>query len=256
MKTTDIKETIKEKTYSLEHENGDSLEIRKILNNLYEFDHFKIDEANRSLLDIAGKKLYNYCKTNSIILSTDDRDYDIPIVRFLENNGFKIKYSKILFKKNLEEHKFLYKDIFDYKSIDEMGLEKFLKVFKEATEDDPERDASCEDYFNGLVEMAGEKYEPKNWKAVVLDGKYIGIILPQIFPGYEDLGGIFSIDLIPEERNKGYGRIMFSKCLEILKELGIKKYIGSTNVLNKPMRRVFEIGSCKEWFKRNFYEAK
>jgi GNAT superfamily N-acetyltransferase len=256
MKTSDIKETIKEMSYLLEYENDDSLEIRKILNNLYEFDYFKIDEAKQSILNIAGKKLYNYCKTKSIVLSTDNRDYDIPIVQFLENNGFKIKYSKILYVKNLGEHKFLYKDIFEYESIDEMGLEKFLKVFKQVVEDDPERDVDPEIYFNDLVEMAKEKYEPNNWKTVIEDGRYIGIIMPQIFPGQFDEGGIYNIGLIPDLRNKGFGRIMFSKCLDILKELGVKKYIGSTNVLNLPMIRVFELSGCNEWFQRNIYEAK
>ena len=109
-----IKETITERSYSLEYENGDSLEIRKLQRTLYEFDHFKIDEANHGFKEIAGRKLHKYCKSNSIVISTDDRDYDRQIVQLLENSGFKVKYSKMLFEKNLEEHKFLYEDMFEY----------------------------------------------------------------------------------------------------------------------------------------------
>jgi len=255
MNASSIKETITERSYSLESENGDSLEIRRIQRNLYEFCRFKIDEANQSFKAVAGRRLFNYCKSNSIVLSTDDMEYDRPIVRLLENCGFKITYSKMLFEKNLKEHEFLFKDIFEYESIAETGLKQFLEVFKEVVNDDPERDVAYEVYFSDLVEYAEEKYEPKNWKTVMLERRYIGVMLPQIFPDKEEWGGVFYIGLIPEARNKGYGRIMLSKCMEILKGQGIKRYIGSTNTNNEPMLRVFESTGCKEMFKRFIYST-
>jgi RimJ/RimL family protein N-acetyltransferase len=186
---------------------------------------------------------------------TDDADYDRPKIRLLEKNGFEVYYSKILYTKNLDEHEFLYKDIFRYRSLEETGTEEFLEMYKHVLTNDPEGRIDYRFHFNDIVDYAGAGYNPKKWFLVMLNGKPIGLILPQKFETEESLAGIFHIGLVPEERSKGYGKILFSKCLQLLKDDGIKKYIGSTNVNNIAMRKVFESAGCKEWFKRFFYRA-
>ena len=257
MNTSSTKETVKEKSYSLESENGDSLEIRRIQRNLYEFCKFKIDEANQSFRSVAGGKLFNYCKSNSIVLSTDDQDYDRPIIKLLEQSNFQLKYTRVLYGKRLQGHQLLYEDIFGYKSVKEIGLDEFLKVFENVLEDS-DKLLGHGVYFNALVELVeheGGKYDPNQWKLVMLNGQAIGAILPQVYSGKDDWGGIMHIGLVAEARNKSYGRILHSKCLELLKDQRTKRYIGSTDINNKAMIRVFKISGCKEMFKRFIYEA-
>lgn len=256
MKISDLKETITENSYVIESENGNSLEIKKVMRGVFTFNHFNISNELKPVYNkLFGEKLFNYCKLNSIMIGTDNTEYNKPKIEMLEESGFKIKYSKILFEKNLEEHKSLTDDIFEYKSIEEIGLEKFLGVFKEVVDDDPEREVAHEVFFYDMIELAEEKYEPKNWKGVMLDKRYIGIISPQLYSGEEKLGTVFYLGLIPNARNKGYGKIIHSKCLDLLKVQGAEKYIGSTNINNKPMCTVFESNGCKEKFKRLVYQA-
>jgi len=87
----------------------------------------------------------------------------------------------------------------------------------------------------------------------MLGNKYIGVILPVLYSDNEKEGTVFHIGLLPEERNKDYGRILHAKSLDILKEMGAVEYIGSTNTNNKPMMRLFELNGCKAAYKQFFY---
>ena len=108
------------------------------------------------------------------------------------------------------------------------------------------------DFYN-TVKYAGEKYNPENWYVASINRKTIGLIMPQIFAGATDEGSLFYIGVLPGERNKGYGKILFSSGLEILKERGAKRYIGSTNTGNEPMLKLFEGSNCKNILLRDFY---
>lgn len=255
MNDSDIKENISEEFYSIENQSGNLLRIRRIETHLYDFHNFKVAENDLSgQRAAAGNKLNKYCKMNSIVISTDDMDYDIPIIRFLKEYGFKIYYTKMLYTKNLEEHQSLYENIFEYKSLEETGRNEFLKIFKDVREEF-DKLIEPEILLDDLIRLAGEKYNPKNYKIALLNGKEIGVIMPQIFPDKPEWGGVFHIGIVPDERNKSYGRIIHSKALDILREQGAVKYLGSTNINNKPMIRLFELNDCKEWFKRFFYAA-
>jgi RimJ/RimL family protein N-acetyltransferase len=252
MPLKEIIQIITKKSFLQKAGTGNFVQLVRLSSDTFEFGEFKLDDE---LYPAFGRNLYDFCRTNSYVVMTDDRDYDRPKIKLLAENGFKIYYSKMIYTKNLDEHEFLYKDIFQYRTLEETGKEDFLKIFKNVLYDDPEANEDYRIQFKDMIEHAGTKYNPKKWFLVMLNGKPIGVILPQRFESKESIGGIFHIGLIPEERNKGYGKILFSKCLQLLKEDGIKKYIGSTNINNISMRKVFESGSCQEWFKRNFYKA-
>ena len=254
MDELNINEVISDKLYTIEYNQSNIIQIRQIQGEFYEFQKFKvIDNEQSGFRKIAGNKLKTYCKANSIILSTDVRDYDNPIISFLEHTGFLVKFVKILYQKNLNEHEIKYKDLFSYHPISEIGLTDFLNIFEKTKESKEEAPGETETTFNELLEYAGDKYDPSNWKAVKLGDKYMGVILPVLYADKEKWGTVFHIGLLPEERNKGYGRILHAKSLDMLKKQGVLKYIGSTNIYNKPMIRVFELNGCKEWFKRKFY---
>jgi GNAT superfamily N-acetyltransferase len=240
------------KSYRLKDIKGNTVELVRIGLDLYEFGEFKLcDELYLPF----GKKLYEYFKANSYVIMTDDLDYDRPKIQLLEKNGFVIYYTKMIYNKNLDEHEFKFNDIFEYRSLEQSGIDEFLETYKLVQSDDPEGEIDPRTDVNELVEYAGKEYHPRNWFIVMLNEKPIGIIMPQKFAAEKSLAGLMHIGLIPQERNKGYGKILFSKSLQILKEIGIEKYMGSTNINNIPMRKVFESSGCKEWFKRFFYRA-
>jgi len=253
MNPCDIDEIISGKTYLLKDINGNIVELVRLSTYTFEFGEFKLQSE---LYPAFGKKLHNYFKINSSIIQTDDRDYDRPKIKLLAENGFEVYYSKIIYTKDLDEHEFLFEDNFEYRSLKETGIEEFLQTYKLVLSEDPEGNVDPKTDFNDLVEYAGAGFDPGKWLLVMLNGKAIGVIMPQKYESKESIGGDMHIGIIPEERNMGYGKILFSKSLQLLKDDGIKKYIGSTNVNNIPMRKVFEFSGCKEWFKRFFYRAK
>ena len=249
-----LEEIIGSKHYSISSGQENILQLRKLEIRLYDFLAFKINEnVPEETRKSAGNLLYEYCKENSIVISTDNMDYDIPIVSFLEESGFNIKYIKIIYEKDLRQHQYQYEDIFGYISLEETGLKHFMRVFEKTADVGIEKDVSPYEYFNVIIDYAGDKYNPANYQVVIHNGKEIGVIMPQVYPDNNKEGTIIHMGVVPEERNKGYGKIMHSKSLEILKNQGVEKYIGSTNANNKSMIRLFEINGCSEWFKRKFY---
>ena len=70
--------------------------------------------------------------------------------------------------------------------------------------------------------------------------------MPYIHPENPYIGSLLNFGVKPEFRGKGYGSIIHSKGLELLKEMGAKKYIGSTKPTNYAMLRVFEINGCRK----------
>ncbi|WP_277584029.1 GNAT family N-acetyltransferase [Psychrobacillus antarcticus] len=76
------------------------------------------------------------------------------------------------------------------------------------------------------------------------EGMNYGISIPHIEQGTTDEGRMFYFGVVPEQRGKGYGKIFHAITLELLKTLGAKVYVGSTDTSNKHMRRIFETNGC------------
>lgn len=84
-------------------------------------------------------------------------------------------------------------------------------------------------------------------------GMNYGISIPHIEQGTTDEGRMFYFGVVPEQRCKGYGTIFHAISLELLKTLGAKKYVGSTDTNNEPMRRIFEANGCILWDIKGIY---
>jgi GNAT superfamily N-acetyltransferase len=80
--------------------------------------------------------------------------------------------------------------------------------------------------------------------------------LPPLFSIRKEVGTLLNIALLPEERGKGYGRIIHSRGLMILKEMGLKTYIGSTETNNYAMLKVFKLNKCRKSMIQHFYCTK
>ncbi|CAG9615063.1 hypothetical protein BACCIP111899_04299 [Bacillus rhizoplanae] len=72
----------------------------------------------------------------------------------------------------------------------------------------------------------------------------VGVILPHIEPGTIEEGRLFYLGIVPNMRGKRYGTMLHEKALYILKEIGASYYIGSTDEVNDPMKRVFSNNNC------------
>lgn len=76
------------------------------------------------------------------------------------------------------------------------------------------------------------------------NGVNSGISIPHIEQGTTDEGRVFYFGIVPEQRGKGYGKLFHGITLELLKSLGAKMYVGSTDTGNSPMRKIFEANGC------------
>ena len=76
------------------------------------------------------------------------------------------------------------------------------------------------------------------------NGRNYGISIPHIEQGTTEEGRMFYFGVVPEQREKGYGKIFHAISIELLKTLGAKIYVGSTDTGNAPMRRIFETNGC------------
>lgn len=215
----------------------------------------KISILNDIDFNILSEQVSNFVNTNNIEIMSDDREIYNLHNKFLDSN-FKVYKRKFFYEKYLENHNFSYIDIFEYKSIKEIGENNFLEIFREVTIDDLERpEINFKDDYYSMCEDAGDKFDPDFWKIVYYKNKEIGIIMPQIFPDKTEEGTIFYFGLIKEYRNKGFGKILHSKCLSLLKEKNVRRYVGSTLDINYSMNKVFINNNCNKTMTRFFYKS-
>lgn len=240
-------------TYSIKGKEK-KLSIRSLGGKTYEFKEFSLtkNEPER-LYDAIAERFISYCKLDSLEIMVDIIEADKYKIDFLKRNNFLVKYSKIVFEKSLQDWKFDYHKFIKLASLRETGFDKFVEIYGLVSKGDIEKSQDYANDFNITVEYAGEKYDHENWYIASINGKKIGLIMPQIFAGAADEGSLFYIGVLPGERNKGYGKILFSAGLQILKERGAKRYLGSTNTGNKPMIKLFEENNCKKILLRDFY---
>ncbi|WHY87292.1 GNAT family N-acetyltransferase [Neobacillus novalis] len=89
----------------------------------------------------------------------------------------------------------------------------------------------------------GEDWE-ESCHVYYLQNNPIGISIPHLEPGTMDEGRLFYFGLIPEARGQGFSTALHLQSLLTLKEMGATYYIGSTEIANKKMKRVFEKNDC------------
>lgn len=109
-------------------------------------------------------------------------------------------------------------------------------------------------YYKGILQDNNGKPDSEMWLTVFLKNEPIGIIMPHVFQDIKTEGTILFIGLKSQYRNLGYGKILHSKCLEILKQNGVQRYIGSTLETNIAMNAVFQKNNCNYKMTRFFYK--
>ncbi len=241
------------------------IELIKYGKGPYDFKSFCIkDTKDKKLLCELRKRFYRFAEKEKCIIQSENSERDKKQTEFLNDCGFVIKYSKQIFTKNLSKHTLLYDDIFHYRSIDKTGMGKFFEVFR-ASVDNPIRTlARFNRYIYRIKKVFRSKGCISNWMLVFLNKRPIGIIMPfkiltympPRFSARKEVGTLLNIALLPEERGKGYGRIIHSRGLMILKDMGLKTYMGSTETNNHAMLKVFKLNKCRKSMIQHFYCTK
>jgi GNAT superfamily N-acetyltransferase len=187
-----------------------------------------------------------------------DRPDAVHINAALERAGFVVKKEKVFVEKDLEGFSSPHEDPFTYRSLAEVGEDRFLDVMAPASEGDPFEDASARDprrEFSELVSFAGSAFDATWWRAAYLDHDPIGVVLPQSFANKKHEGTLFYVAVIPEFRGRGFGRILHATGLAFLADHGVSRYIGSTDARNLPMIAVFRTNGCEQTGRQLFYGA-
>ena len=250
-----IKEIKDFRGYSLKY-GKNILKLIKLDKKFYEFEKFQlVNSKDKNIYDLFGEKFYSFVKKNKIIIVTENSERDRNQNKFMKTSGLKIKYAKQLFSRNLRDFRSNYKDIFEYRSPGELGLLKFFRIYKNSVEDPIIKYEQFQIFFKKMKKLARNVYDINNWKVVSLNKVNIGVVMPHVFPENPEQGTLWDIGLKPRYRGKGHGRIMHAGGLELLKQMGVKKYAGSTRTTNHAMLRVFELNGCKKWFLRYFFYA-
>lgn len=250
-----IKEIKDSHGYSLKY-GKNILKLIKLDKQYYEFEKFRlINSKDTKLHNLFREKFYSFVKKNKIIIVTENRVRDRNQNKFMKKSGLKIKYSRQLFRRDLRNFKSNYKDIFEYKSLSELGLIKFFRIYKISVEDPINQYEEFQKYINKMKKFIRNTYNYNNWKVASLNKVNIGVVMPHVLPENPKHGTIWDIGLKPRYRGKGYGRIIHARGLELLKQMGAKKYGGATGTTNHAMLRVFELNGCKKLNVRHFFYA-
>ena len=190
------------------------------------------------------------------ILSSD-RPFAQPINRMLLAAGYGLQSSKIYVERQLEGYTSPYHDPFLYRSLSEVGEEQFIRILAEAATGDPFEDAAAspEARFRRLVNYAGNAFDPERWMVAYAGNEEIGVILPQSYYDQPQQGTLFYIGVMPRHRRRGYGPILHATGLAMLAHQGVQEYVGTTDVRNHAMIRVFKRNGCRQKLVQLLYKA-
>ena len=77
------------------------------------------------------------------------------------------------------------------------------------------------------------------------DDALLGIAIPHIEMGTEDEGRLFYFGVIPHLRGKGMGTVIHRHALALLKQFKAAYYVGSTDIHNQNMIKIFKRNGCQ-----------
>lgn len=130
-----------------------------------------------------------------------------------------------------------------YKSLTKVAETHFVEVFEKIYQPDifdldPEP-ARC---FADLKKMAArtKRFHPEDWEIAYVATKPVGITMPQLHDEKAQCGSNYFVGVVSEERGKGLGKALQRRAVETLVRRGVHTIVGSTDVGNKPMLKIFE----------------
>lgn len=135
-----------------------------------------------------------------------------------------------------------------YRPITEVGHNEVVALLQRAMEASASRDVadhSAEQELREFIEHAGDAYHPDTWVVAFDNDRPVGIVFAQRYDDKLEEGSLFFIGVLPEYRGAGLGKVLHAKGLEMLSEIGVKEYVGSTDVQNNAMLHAFAANGCR-----------
>lgn len=180
------------------------------------------------------------------------------IFKALTETGFVVDRKKAYVERTVKGFTSPHEDPFTYRSLAELGTDAFVRVMTEAALGDPFEDVTERDPhadFQQLVDYAGKKFDPEWWQVAYLDDEPAGVVLPQRYPDSDTGGSLFYVGVLPAHRGKGYGKVLHAAGLAHLAAGGLDTYVGSTDMRNDPMLKIFQANGCRQTQTQLFLRA-
>ena len=130
-----------------------------------------------------------------------------------------------------------------YRSLAQVAETQFVDVFEKIYQPDIfDFDPNAARCFEDLKKMAArtKRFHPEDWEIAYVAAKPVGITMPQLHDEKAKCGSNYYVGVVLEERGKGLGRALQKRAVETLFRRGVRTIVGSTDVRNKPMLKIFE----------------
>jgi RimJ/RimL family protein N-acetyltransferase len=201
-------------------------------------------QGEAALAAIAHALKEECARTNASVLSWE-READADWNRLLTDAGFRVHRRKIYVGRNLTDLGETASP-FTWRTLNDMGAEEFLEWLIRVSEGDPfeEEPRDYKREYRELLEHAGKRLDRTLWRVALLDGVPVGLILPLSFGGDPERGTLSYVGVLPEFRGQGIGGRLHLAGLALLASAGVQRYVGSTDVRNEAMARVFARNGC------------
>jgi GNAT superfamily N-acetyltransferase len=151
-------------------------------------------------------------------------------------------------RRNIEGFTSPYVDGLRYASIAGMERRDIERALGEAMRDTASRDLDASAPALELdhnIEFAGTAYHPETWVVAYRGDEPAGVIFAQRYDDKMEEGSLFFVGVLPAFRGQGLGKVLHAKGLEMLASIGVKEYVGSTDVQNEAMTRTFAANGCR-----------
>lgn len=218
--------------------------------------------SERTDRDVTDTALLSYLCASFAAEGVEVLSWDRPdaahVNAALVRAGFVVSKEKVFVELKLDEFEGRHEDPFTYRSLTEIGEDRFVELMTKSATGDPFEDVSLRDPrsdFRDLINYAGAGFDPTWWRVAYLDRDPIGVVLPQVFSDRTNEGTMFYVAVLPEFRGRGFGRVLHASGLAFLAAKGITRYIGSTDARNLPMIAVFRANGCEQTGRQLFYRA-
>jgi len=200
------------------------------------------DDALNLLLCKAIKtaKSLRMNKIFSLIHGSNDRFQTID--RMLKGSKFVFGMKKILYQLEPVAFSDTGSDSpLAYKSLGQVSEDSFIEIFKAVHQPDI-FESDAEKCFVDLKKSAAKtkRFYPEDWEIAFLGTTYVGIILPQLHDEGARQGSNFYLGVVPEQREKGFGKALQRRAVETLIKRRAKMIVGSTATKNTAMIKVFQ----------------
>ena len=141
-----------------------------------------------------------------------------------------------------------------FKSLKEIGERGFVNFLAMVYEPDV-FDSEPDECFFALKRraIASRRFYPEDWLVAYLDKREVGIIMPQLHDE-KGTGSNFYLGVLSDVRRKGIGKILQAKSIAILINREVKLILGSCDIKNIGMVKIFEALHYKFEAYQYFYQ--